>query len=205
MTNIIYKKCTNCSIPKNIELFYKSCKGKHGVRSVCIECSISVRKDYQKENKDKIKLYNSQPKFKAYTKQWLLDNPNYKADYNIENKVHINELHRIRCNYRLQTEPLFKLRSNIRTLIKNSMANQFTIKSKKTIDILGCTFEEFKIHIEKQFDDKMNWDNHGSYWHYDHIKPISLAQNEQEVYDLNHYTNFQPLERIKNIKKGNKY
>ena len=51
----------------------------------------------------------------------------------------------------------------------------------------------------------MNWDNQGSYWHMDHKKPISLAMNEEEVYELNHYTNFQPLYWEDNLSKGNKY
>ena len=51
----------------------------------------------------------------------------------------------------------------------------------------------------------MNWENYGTYWHIDHIKPISLAENEKEVYDLNHYTNFQPLFWLDNLIKSDKY
>ena len=56
----------------------------------------------------------------------------------------------------------------------------------------------------------MNWENNGVYdknkmtWQLDHIKPISLAKSEEEVILLNHYTNFQPLESLKNILKSNK-
>ena len=76
---------------------------------------------------------------------------------------------------------------------------------RKTQEILGCSFEEFKIYLEEQFDENMNWDNQGSYWHMDHKKPISLAMTEEEVYELNHYTNFQPLYWEDNLSKGNKY
>ena len=38
-----------------------------------------------------------------------------------------------------------------------------------------------------------------------HIKPISLATNEDEVYELNYYTNFQPLWAFDNLSKGNKF
>jgi hypothetical protein len=47
----------------------------------------------------------------------------------------------------------------------------------------------------------MTWDNHGE-WHYDHIYPVSLAENETHLIELNHYTNFQPLWAIDNIQKG---
>ena len=90
-------------------------------------------------------------------------------------------------------------------MISNSFKRCDTIKSTKTIEILGCSFEEFKIHLESKFDDKMNWDNQGSYWHMDHVIPISSAQTEEEVYRLNHYTNFQPLYWKDNLIKSNKF
>jgi hypothetical protein len=49
----------------------------------------------------------------------------------------------------------------------------------------------------------MNWDNRKD-WHLDHIYPVSLAKDEQELIKLNHYTNFQPLWAIENMSKGNK-
>ena len=46
----------------------------------------------------------------------------------------------------------------------------------------------------------MNWNNHGLYngtpnygWDIDHIIPQSLASTEEDVVQLNHYTNLQPL------------
>ena len=46
----------------------------------------------------------------------------------------------------------------------------------------------------------MNWSNHGKYngefnfgWDIDHIIPISSAKSEEEIIQLNHYTNLQPL------------
>ena len=92
----------------------------------------------------------------------------------------------------------------MRNLIRNAFRRGFTTKSKKTIEILGCSFEEFKIHLESKFDNKMNWLNQGTYWHMDHIIPISSAKTEEEVYRLNHYTNFQPLYWLDNLKKSNK-
>ena len=106
---------------------------------------------------------------------------------------------------KFENDPMFKLKFNIRSLIRNSLKREFTIKSKKTTEILGCSFEEFKLYLENKFDKKMNWDNQGSYWHMDHIKPISLAKTEEEVYELNHYTNFQPLYWKDNLTKSNFY
>jgi hypothetical protein len=119
----------------------------------------------------------------------------HKNNYKDKKKEYVNE--------KRQNDPFFKLKFNIRSLIRNSIKRKFTSKSKKTIEILGCTFEEFKLYLESKFDDKMNWENQGTYWHLDHIIPISSAKTEEEVYKLNHYTNFQPLNWLENIKKSN--
>ena len=50
----------------------------------------------------------------------------------------------------------------------------------------------------------MNWENYGL-WHIDHIIPISYAKSEEEIYKLNHYSNFQPLWAKDNLSKGNRF
>jgi hypothetical protein len=78
-------------------------------------------------------------------------------------------------------------------------------RSKKIEQIIGLSLENYKKHIESQFEDWMSWDNWGLYtWHIDHIIPISSAKNEEEIYKLWYYTNLRPLSAIENIKKSNK-
>lgn len=98
------------------------------------------------------------------------------------------------------TDPLYKLRRNISTLIRHSLKRQGLKKNSKTDLILGCSHKEFKQHIESLWESWMNWDNYGKYngmlnygWDLDHIKPISSGKSEQEYYALNHYSNYQPL------------
>lgn len=95
---------------------------------------------------------------------------------------------------------MFKLTRNIRSLIRNSIRDKGYKKNSKTYNILGCSFEKFKLHIESQFESWMSWDNQGKYngdfnygWEYDHIIPLSSAKTEKDVLRLNHYLNFQPL------------
>jgi hypothetical protein len=152
------------------------------------------RKQYRKENKEYINKYGKQyyEKNKGKIKKW-----------HEENKEKRNEYARKYNKQRKQTDSLFKLRNNIGSLICHSMKNKGYTKRSKTFEILGCSYEEFKLHIEKQFKDGMSWENTGQ-WHYDHIYPVSLAKDEEELIKLNHYTNFQPLWAIDNLKKGNK-
>lgn len=107
-----------------------------------------------------------------------------------------------RNNYeknRKSSDSLYKLKCSIRSIVCKSILN----KISKTSEILGCSFEEFKIHIESQWEDWMNWDNYGNpkdgvfefnkTWDIDHIIPLSSANNEFEIIRLNHHTNLQPL------------
>ena len=101
--------------------------------------------------------------------------------YYQKNKEYIKERNYDYCKKKRVTDPLYKLSRGIRSLILRSFKSKFTTKSKKTIEILGCSFEEFKIYLESKFDDKMNWENQGTYWHMDHIIPISSAETEEDV------------------------
>jgi hypothetical protein len=49
----------------------------------------------------------------------------------------------------------------------------------------------------------MSWDNYGE-WHIDHIIPISVGKNKEEIEGLNHYLNLRPLWAEENLKKSNK-
>lgn len=112
------------------------------------------------------------------------------SKYKRENKVSINK----RKKERYHTDEMYNLQNNIRkTLLKDK-------RSKKTEEILCCSFEFFKTYIESKFEPWMNWNNRGLYdgtpnygWDLDHIIPVSTARTVEDIIKLNHYTNFQPL------------
>lgn len=96
---------------------------------------------------------------------------------------------------------VYAMKSRVRGLITKCIRAGGYTKRSRTQAILGCTWEEFKTHIERQFTKGMNWDNRGE-WHLDHIVPISSATTEDEVIALNHFTNFRPMWAKDNIRKG---
>ena len=159
---------------------------------------------YKEKNKEKIKEQNRQyrllnkellklndedkEKKRLYSRQYRINNPNKHKEY---------------INNRIKNDVQFKLSINIRNLIRNSIYRQKINKNSKTEEILGCSFEEFKQHLESQFEPWMTWDNYGNpkdgifelnkTWDIDHIKPVSSGLTENEVIELNHYTNLKPL------------
>lgn len=81
------------------------------------------------------------------------------------------------------------------------------VKSLHTEELIGCSMEYLRQHLEGQFTEGMAWDNYGkSGWHVDHIIPLSyfdLMDPEQQKRAW-HYTNLQPLWAVDNLKKNNK-
>ena len=101
---------------------------------------------------------------------------------------------------RIKNDKIYKFQCNVKCLIKNSIKYKGYKKNTRTINILGCTIEEFKVYLESKFENWMNWDNYGIYngelnygWDIDHIIPVSSTKSEEEVIKINHYTNLQPL------------
>jgi hypothetical protein len=76
-------------------------------------------------------------------------------------------------------------------------------KKNRTFDIIGCTPDFLKKHLEEKFVIGMSWENRNE-WHIDHIIPLSSAKTEKELYELCYYTNLQPLWIQDNLKKSNK-
>jgi len=94
-------------------------------------------------------------------------------------------------------------KSKIRKIISKSLKSGGYTKNSQTFEILGCEYEVFRKHIERQFTEGMNWDNYGLYgWHYDHIMPLSTAKSYEDIVRLNHYTNLRPLWAKENITKS---
>lgn len=106
-----------------------------------------------------------------------------------------------RVKQRIQTDPVFALSTRIRSLIYVRIYSGGYTKKSKSQEILGCTWEDFKRHIERQFLKGMSWDRLGEI-HLDHIIPIATAKTEEDVIALNHFTNIRPLWAKDNLSKG---
>ena len=98
--------------------------------------------------------------------------------------------------------PLTKIKENLRTRLNKFIKKENKSKNLKTI--LGCSFDELKVHLESKFYKNITWDNYGDVWCIDHIIPLASAKSKEEIEKLNHYTNLQPLLTEDNLKKGKK-
>ena len=130
-----------------------------------------------------------------------------------ERRVHKNKLRRERYRQRIRlyeqcrrrTDPVFALRERLRATLRCAIARQFTRKSARTFELVGCTPTELKAYIEALFAPGMSWANR-HLWHVDHKTPISsfdLTNPAQQRLAF-HYTNLQPLWAIDNRLKGDR-
>lgn len=132
--------------------------------------------------------------------------------YRIKNKSKIRLINKNRERLLYKNNIKFKLTSCLRARINVALKSKNHKKNTKTTELLGCSYIEFRIHIEKQWESWMNWDNYGAYdlsghrtWNIDHITPLSSANNEEELLKLFHYTNCRPLCSQANLEKGAKF
>lgn len=105
-----------------------------------------------------------------------------------------------------QTDINYKLSGNLRCRLNSSLRSQYTQKNNSFIKYLGCSIEEYKLFLEKQFETDMNWDNHGVLWEIDHIYPLSKFDltKEENIFKAFNYKNTQPLYKSENKSKSNK-
>ncbi len=75
------------------------------------------------------------------------------------------------------------------------------------MQLIGCTINELKKHLESKFEPWMNWENQGQGgWDIDHIIAMSKFDLSCPVqqHACCHYSNLQPLGHADNVRKGNK-
>jgi hypothetical protein len=192
----------------------------------------NAKKIYCDKNKEKIKLQNKKTyqkyseKYKINAKEYHQNNKEIIAkkskEYRIKNKETLkdyqieykrknrykyreqnNKYAKYYSKFKRENDPLYKLTVNIRSNISYKIKNQGYTKKTKTYNILQCEFSFF-----------MQWlngiaSNGYTYGvgdlHLDHVVPVSLAQTEDEILLLCHYSNYQLLSADENLKKHNRY
>ena len=85
---------------------------------------------------------------------------------------------------------------------KNKVTFNFSRRMRKSLNgikeskswetLVNYSLEDLKLHLEKQFTNGMSWENYGE-WHIDHIIPVAAAKTKEELINLCHYKNLQPL------------
>lgn len=160
---------------------------KHEIREkVCARSS-----KYYHANKHRLELTQSQKKHKlVWQKAWRAKNPDRMRVYDLKSRENIQRA----------------IKQRLRARITKVLSRKQIRKNNKTIDLIGCTWADFKRHIESLFIQGMSWENR-SLWHIDHIKPCAKfdLNDDQQRKLCFHYTNMQPLWAADNLSKHKKW
>lgn len=209
------KRCGSCQVEKDNH-DYRTMKGKTVGQSpylcsICKECErnraltryhnnrdecIKQNKLYKAENQEKIKE-TAAVYFQANKDRIRRERRDYMRNYYSENKKEICE----RMNVYRSTHPEIKLRDRLRSSLLSYIS-----KTKHTEEYIGAGFGLVQKWLEFNFNEEMNWDNYGPYWHIDHTLPIASfnMKNDADIEVCFSWMNLMPLEKSKNLSKKDK-
>jgi len=215
------KKCSRCGIEKPLtkEFFQVNRQSKYGFRPDCKLCVSIYRsnpvfvarkkeynKKYMEENKEKFSAkqreycYKNKDLISYRTREWYKKNREKAIASALERKKKL-----------LKSNLQYRIAERIRSRTRNAIKLGYGFKKTSTQELLGCTYEELKTHLESLFLIGMNWNNYGGTkkhnnesWHIDHIIPCASfdLSNINQQRKCFHYTNLQPLWGLDNLKKG---
>jgi hypothetical protein len=100
-----------------------------------------------------------------------------------------------------------RLRDNLRRRLSKTLKD--VPRDKKAHELLGCSWNHFKKHMESQFVGEMSWENYGgdTGWHIDHIFPcmnFDFNKRGQQAKCF-HYKNLRPLWGEDNRKRKKRF
>lgn len=155
----------------------------------CPECKRQARREASRRYEAKFP-----DRANAAKKRWVLNNSSKKRE--------IDRRH-YRNNYREGSQ--FQISVTYRNRVREVLRGEY--KSARTLELLGCSFEESRRHIEKQFRPGMTWENYGPVWHIDHVRPCASFDLSDPVQQREcfHYSNLQPLFAQENREKSDKW
>lgn len=198
------KKCASCNIIQSMEEFYLI---RNKPISYCKTCKkVKDKKSYEKRVE---KILYSKKIYYSLNKEKIKENVRKNRCREKDAIYRKNNPEKMKLKYKkaylkIKQNKLAMIKERIRCCIKSAI-NRGYKKTSRTSEILGCSYEFLIKYLEDTF--YKNYPGKELKWelvHIDHIFPISLAKNEDELIKLNHHTNLQLLSATDNIRKSNK-
>ena len=225
------KACNKCNIEKSLDEFSNDNGSKSGKFNICKACikiqRLSRRLNSTPEEIELIRYKDRERKRKKYRedKEWRekekkRNTANYRANkewyhaystaYYKKNQERLDKYKYQQRLKQYKENPCVKLRDVTSGHVYYALKAVGSSKAgQSTTRHLPYTMDELRTHLESLFTPEMSWDNHGSYWHLDHIIPQAALP-----YDSMEHPNFikcwalsnlQPLPASENISKGSLY
>lgn len=159
---------------------------------------------YYQENRDRISEQSKE--YRERNKESIKEK---KKIYYQENKESIKEKNRLRTKteeykeWKKQYNEKYKYISTWRHVFKNALVRMDRDKNGKTMDLLGYSAMDLKMHLESLFLDGMSWENR-NLWEVDHIIPLSIFRKDTPMNIVNCLSNLRPIWSEDNSVKYNR-
>lgn len=146
----------------------------------CLECKRIRGREWNKTNVDKVRAYDALPERRART---------FRERYPERWRKMCNAAVQRYFRNNIQRRLASKIRSRVRRFACNGR------KAGSVTECLGCSFEFLVGYIEAKFEPGWTWENLGTFWELDHVRPLSSFNlNDPEQFRIAcHYNNLQPL------------
>lgn len=176
-------------------------------RAACIERTRVWRLSNPEQSADNARRAAQSEKGKQSRAAWQTANPERRREIALKYSRSEKGIQQLQAFQRGYKRPLNVVLSNqLRCRMLDALTCAEAKKAARTFDLIGCTIEFLRNHLEENFQAGMSWANR-NLWHIDHKKPCAafdLTDPEQQKACF-HYTNLQPLWAADNIRKGSRY
>jgi hypothetical protein len=171
------KACTTCNLVKPLSAFGRSKHHKMGAYPVCKGCKAVEDAGYRVEHIEQKRAKD--------------------REYYARNAAAI----KMRATLWLQENPARRMERFNEQLLDG------LTRTASVTRYTDCSRSFLTEWLEFQFDEAMSWDNMGSYWSVDHVRPCN-SFDFTDLVDVDtcfNWRNLRPLEKLANIAKGDHY
>ena len=180
------KQCSKCKEVKPTDQFPKDRSRPDGLYPSCKACrSAYAAKRYREVLQHDPEYMEKQ---RLYARAYVHPDPERKKEVKERSE-----------KKRRHNDPVLNQRMNLRSILSNAMRGKCFGPTQERI--IGCTYQQFRDHIESQFTDDMSWDNYGD-WELHHIVPASKGTDMSLLELLFNFNNIVPLSKSRNAEIG---
>ncbi len=209
------------ALARGLKFYFTGKPCKHGhvvVRNkwgACCACVWRIKTEWREKNREQHNAWTKRnpARHRANNEKYRRVNADRKKAsalrYHHANKPKIRTYQR-GLKKRLRAEsPDFVFRHNLRSRIHKALRRGDWLKSGKTLDLIGCSVQQLRDHLESQFAAGMSWANYGhgpNKWNVDHIIACALfdLSDPAQQRACFHFKNLRPLWHVANVAKGAK-
>lgn len=207
------KTCSGCGDSKPLDAFSRDRSKPDGRATRCKSCKSSASARHYADNAERIKervrasWRMNRTARTATARKWAQRNPEKMAEY--RNKWRSTNRDAERAAYAAwQAERMgsgyFRLTRSVARGVWGALRRGKS--GRKWQELVGYSVDDLRSHLEAKFAEGMTWENYGSGWHVDHVRPIAsfdfVARGDEAVRECWALSNLQPLWAADNLRKN---